>query len=156
MRTVSSPLIVGSRIIGSTGSGGGGNYVVAVDPTATPAEAYRVTSSAPYVPTSVACGDLVFLWSDKGIVTCIRADDGHVFWRERVGGEYSSSPVRAGDQVLALSDEGEVVVVAATEDYHLIGKVYLGSRSRATPAVDQHGVYFRTESELMHLPAKSN
>ena len=104
MRTVSSPVLVGDTVFGSTGSGAGGNYVAAIDmPSA--AVKYRVTQQAPYVPTPVARGNLVFLWYDKGVVTCIDADTGERHWRERVGGNYSGSPVCAGDKVYCIAED---------------------------------------------------
>jgi len=97
MRTVASPVIAGGLIFGSTGSGGGGNYVVAVEPTREPHIEYRVEKAAPYVPTPVAHGDLLFLWYDKGIVTCVDAPSGKQIWQKRIGSNFSGSPVRVGD-----------------------------------------------------------
>jgi hypothetical protein len=151
-RTVSSPVIVGDKIFGSTGSGGGGNYLVAVDVSGEPREAYRVTDSAPYVPTSVTRDDLAFLWSDAGIITCLEIPTGKEVWRKRVGGNYSSSPVRLGDQLIGVAETGEVTLLAAGREYQLLGKNSLGAPSRATPALTEEAVYFRTESELLALP----
>jgi len=97
-RCVSSPFIAGDLILGSCGSGGGGNFVSAIKPpadptTGKPALAYQIKQSAPYVPTGVAAANLAWLWSDAGIVTCIDAPTGKVRYQERVGGNYFGSPV---------------------------------------------------------------
>lgn len=147
MRTVSSPTIVGDIVFGSTGSGGGGNYVVAID-LQTKTIKYKIEQQAPYVPTPVAHGDLVFLWYDKGIVRCIDANSGETHWRERVGGNYSGSPVRAGDHLYCIAENGEVVVLAAAEQFKLLGKSALGEDSRSTPAVANGKMYLRTYSML--------
>ena len=58
MRTVSSPIVAGDLIVATTGSGGGGNYLVAVRPGPKPEVAYRITTQAPYVPApspTMAC-----------------------------------------------------------------------------------------------------
>ena len=81
MRTVSSPIVAGELLLGTTGSGGGGNYLVAVRPGPTPEVAYRITTQAPYVPTPIANDGLIYLWYDKGIVSCIRAEDGRRVWQ---------------------------------------------------------------------------
>ena len=78
-------------VFGSCGSGAGGNYVVAVKPGKNPQVAYKVDKTAPYVPTSVAKGDLAFLWSDAGVITCIDATNGKSLWQKRVGGNFSAS-----------------------------------------------------------------
>jgi len=147
MRTVSSPLLVGDIVFGSTGSGGGGNYVVAID-LQTKSVKYEIKKQAPYVPTPVAHGDLVFLWSDKGIVTCIDAVSGESYWSERVGGNFSGSPVRAGDKIYCIAEDGVVVVLAASKEYKMICKTGLGEDSRSTPAIANGKMFLRTYSKL--------
>jgi outer membrane protein assembly factor BamB len=158
LRTVSSPVVAGGLVFGSCGSGGGGNYVVAVRPGNAQGRAaelaYKVTASAPYVPTSVAKGDLLFLWSDKGIATCIKAATGDKVWQKRVGGDFFGSPVRVGDRLYAISLDGEVVVLAASENYDLLGRNPLGETSRATPAVAGGAMYLRTLSHLFSIGGK--
>ena len=41
-----------------------------------PSLAYKLRRSIPYVPTSLAKENLLFLWSDAGIVTCAEARPG--------------------------------------------------------------------------------
>ncbi len=158
LRTVSSPVVAAGLVFGSCGSGGGGNYVVAVRPGNAQGRAaelaYKITASAPYVPTSVAKGDLLFLWSDKGIATCIKAATGDKVWQKRVGGDFFGSPVRVGDRLYAISLDGEVVVLAASENYELLGRNPLGESSRATPAVAGGVMYLRTYSHLVSIGGK--
>lgn len=151
-RTVSSPVIKGEMIFGSTGSGGGGNYFVAArSDGAQPTLAYKIETQAPYVPTSVARGDLVFLCGDAGIVSCLDLNSGEVHWRKRIGGNYSSSPVRAHDKIYCTSMDGEVVVLAADKEFQELGRTSLGEGCRSTPAVANGCMYLRTFSELMSI-----
>jgi outer membrane protein assembly factor BamB len=151
MRTVSSPIIAHDLILGTTGSGGGGNYVVALQAGEQPEIAYEVRKQAPYVPTPVAWGSYVFLWSDKGIVTCIRASDGEQVWQERVGGNYSGSPVVISGRLLCIDEEGMVVVLAADVRFQLLGKNMLGEASRSTPAAANGQLLLRTYSHLFSI-----
>lgn len=157
-RSVSSPIIAGGLIFGSCGSGGGGNYLVALRPPenqgASPEIAYKIESSAPYVPTPVALGDLVFLWSDNGIVTCARASSGKTLWQKRVGGNYHGSPICAGGRLYCIRDDGEVTVVAAAEKYELLGRNQLGEESRSTPAVAHGRLYLRSCAHLVSVGGK--
>lgn len=150
-RSVSSPVVIGDLIFGSCGSGQGGNYVVALRPGAQPKIAYKIDRAAPYVPTSVARADLLFLWGDNSIVTCVNAPTGETLWHERVGGNFSGSPVRVADRIYCISAEGEVVVLAASTQFELIGRYPLGEGSRSTPAVAGGRIYFRTVSHLISL-----
>jgi outer membrane protein assembly factor BamB len=155
-RTVSSPLVKGDMIFGSTGSGGGGNYLVAVrSDGGKPTLAYKVTNQAPYVPTSVVRGNLLFLMSDGGIASCLDITTGEAHWRERIGGNYSSSLVRAADKVIAVSMDGEVVVLAAEKEFKELGRVSLGEGCRSTPAIANGCLYLRTFSHLMSIGGKT-
>jgi outer membrane protein assembly factor BamB len=155
-RPVASPIIVDGLILGSCGEGSGNNTMVAVRPGSknggSPEQVYKLDkTSAPYVPTMVAAGDLVFLWGDRGVVTCIDGKSGSIHWRERVGGNFSGSPVRAGDKIYCISADGEVVVLAASKEYKLLGRNPLNELSRSTPAIVGSHMYLRTESHLVCL-----
>jgi outer membrane protein assembly factor BamB len=154
-RSVSSPVIAAGLIVGSCGSGGGGNYVVAVRPPtnkgSSPEIAYKIETSAPYVPTPVAVDNLVFLWGDNGIVTCIRAASGETVWQKRVGGNYHGSPICVGGRLYCIREDGEVTVVAANDKYELLGRNSLGEESRSTPAVADGRMYLRTASHLVSV-----
>jgi outer membrane protein assembly factor BamB len=158
-RTVSSPVLAGGLAMATCGSGGGGNYLVAVRLGATAGAngsrvAYQVKQSAPYVPTPIARGDRLFLWNDKGIVSCVEAGTGRSLWRERVEGDFSGSPICIRDRLYAISEAGEVVVVAAADRFELLGRTALGEESKSTPAVAGGRLYLRTESRLFSLGGK--
>jgi outer membrane protein assembly factor BamB len=158
MRTVSSPVLAGGLIFGSTGSGGGGNYVTAVQPGNNAHVAYNVRRQAPYVPTAVAKDDAVFLWSDIGVVTCIAAATGEVHYGERAhDGGFSGSTILAGDKVYCISDDGVLVSIAAdTKALKVLGKTPLGEGSRSTPAVSGGRMFLRTYSHLICVGNKAS
>ncbi len=155
MRTVSSPQLAGNLVIGTTGSGGGGNYVVAIKPGEKPEEVYRIKTQAPYVPTPVINGDLMFLWFEGGIVTCVDAKTGEKHWQQRIGGKFWGSPVIAGDKVYNVSEAGEVIVLAADKTFKEFGRMQLGEGSHSTPAISGGRMYLRTYSKLFSLGGKS-
>ncbi|MCL6501728.1 MAG: PQQ-like beta-propeller repeat protein, partial [Pirellulales bacterium] len=132
----------------------GGNYVAAVQPGSSdgpPQLVYRIDNQAPYVPTAIAVGELLFLWSDGGIVTCLHAATGKTLWRQRVGGSFSGSPICVDGKLYAIDDDGTVVVLAAAEEYKLLGRTNLGEESRSTPAVAGGRMYLRTYSHLISV-----
>jgi len=158
-RSVSSPVIGAGVLIGTTGSGGGGNYLAAVklggqgDVTETHL-AYKITQAAPYVPTPVIRGDRIFMWNRMGIVSCAKVANGEVVWRERVGGEYYGSPVCLDERLFCVSNAGEVVVVAATDEFKLLGRTDLGEACNSTPAVAGGRLYVRTAEHLISVGGK--
>ncbi|ADB16823.1 Pyrrolo-quinoline quinone [Pirellula staleyi DSM 6068] len=156
MRTVSSPVLVGGLVVGTTGSGGGGNYVIALKPGPQPEIAYEVRKEAPYVPTPVARGNLLFLWSDKGIVHCLKSDTGEEVWKKRVGGVgYSGSPIRVQDKLICVDEAGLVVVLSATDTFAELARIDLKEECRSTPAVSNGRLYIRTISHLFSVGGKT-
>ncbi|UUO07534.1 PQQ-binding-like beta-propeller repeat protein [Blastopirellula sp. J2-11] len=153
MRSVSSPVVIDGVAYGSCGSGGGGNYVVAVNPE-TGETLYRFERSAPYVPGAVGKNGLTYLWYDKGIVTCLRTADGEKVWQQRIGGNYSGSPILCGDRLINISEEGEVVILAAGDAFQELGRFSLGEGSKASPAAANGKLYIRTDSQLFCLGEK--
>jgi len=158
IRVTGSPVVAGGLIFAQCGSGGSGKRMVAIRPpdqaTGNPAEvAYRIEGSIPYVPTPVAYGNWLFLWTDSGIVSCVDTRTGERVWRERVGGTYFGSPVRVGNRIYCISREGEVVVLGAQEEFQLLGRTDLEEPSHSTPAVADGVMYLRTFSHLMALAA---
>jgi outer membrane protein assembly factor BamB len=148
MRVVSSPVVMGDIVFGSTGSGGGGNYVSAFRMSETPKLLYSIRRSAPYVPSVVAENGLAFLFGDKGIVSCIQIDTGETLWQERISDGFSGSPIIAAGKVFCMSEDGTVWVLNAGREFQLLAKNELGKHTRSTPAVAKGKMYLRTESHL--------
>ena len=153
-RTVASPVAANQAglVLASCGEGPGGHWLVAVRPGsggARPDVAYKITRNTPYVPTPLVKGDRLYYWSDSGVVTCAKADTGETVWQEKVGGSFFGSPVCAGDTLYCVSKRGEVVAVAASDEFKLLGKTDLGEKSDATPAVAGGRMYLRTWGHLL-------
>ncbi|MCX6924567.1 MAG: PQQ-binding-like beta-propeller repeat protein [Verrucomicrobia bacterium] len=153
-RVVSSPIMAAGLIIGTCGSGGGGNYLSAVRPGSAAKKlevVYTIKKSAPYVPTSVCVGERLFLWSDGGIVSCVQASSGEVKWQERVGGNYFSSPLWVDGRLFCVSTKGEVVVVEASDRFQLLARNPLGEVTHSTPAVAGGRMYIHTTKSLISV-----
>jgi outer membrane protein assembly factor BamB len=156
LRTTGSPLLAAGTLFATNGAGTAGKYLVAVRPGipeqgVRPEILYRIKEAVPYVITPVAKWPLVFLWTDRGVATCIDGPTGKVHWRERIGGEYLGSPVRVGDRIYCVARSGEMVVLAAAESFKLLARFDLGEPSNSTPALDGGVMYLRTVSHVMAL-----
>jgi outer membrane protein assembly factor BamB len=152
-RSISSPIIAGDLVLGSCGSGAGGNVLAAIRPPTTPdakepALAYQLKKSAPYVPTGICQDNLIWLWSDAGIVTCLTAATGDVRYQERVGGNFFGSPVLADGRLYCVSAEGELVAVRASDKFNVLGRYDLNETCRSTPAVALGCLFVRCERHL--------
>jgi outer membrane protein assembly factor BamB len=152
LRCVSSPIVAGGLVFISSGVGGNGKFLVAARPGSAdgpPTEAYRLQQSIPNVPTPIVADDLLFLWHDRGYVSCYDVSTGERHFLERVGGNFHSSPVRIGDRIFCASREGEMVVLAADREFKVLARNTLDEPCHATPAVAHNRLYVRTESTLL-------
>jgi len=153
-RCVGSPILAAGLIIAACGTTEP-QQVTAVRPPSkgAPAKiAYTIEKYAPYVPTPIAKGDLVFLWGDSGRLACLRAATGEQLWKAKLETEFYGSPILVGDRLYCISQKGEVFVVAADSDkFSLLGRSPLGEPSYATPAIAAGTLYLRTFSHLISI-----
>ena len=138
-RVVGSPQLYEDLVFGSYGSGLSAQRLVAVRAprkggVKEPKVAYDVSQSPPLVPSCLIKDDLLFLWTDSGIASCLDAATGKRHWRERVGGNYYSSPVWIDGRLYCTSKEGDVVVLAADKKFKLLAKNPLGEKCFAINA----------------------
>ena len=158
-RCVGSPVFAHGLIIASYGFGNRGTRLVAVRPGSKdkniePKLVYDITKSGPLVPTLLVKNDLLFLWADDGNVTCVRAATGEQIWRQRVDGSFYGSPVCVNDRLYCISKKGDVVVLAASDEFQLLARVPLGELSYGTPAVGNGVMYIRTYRHLISVGGK--
>ena len=154
-RVVATPLVTSDLLIGSCGSGGGGNYLVAIKPDNFSSGASNENSqpeytvrSANYVPCPVAVGDLLFIFNDKGVVHCVDLKTGKPHWKQRVSTGFSASPVANGSHVYAVDEDGTVHVIKVDKAFEQVSKFSLGEPARATPMITKDRIFFRTASQL--------
>lgn len=160
MRTVSSMTYGNGVVIASCGSGGVGKYMRAIDPTgngdvtATHIRYERLEKEQlHYVPTPIVFGEHLYLWCDRGIVCCVALSSGETIWSERIGGNFSGSPVCIDGKLYGVSENGDVVVLEAATEFRELGRSPLGDGSHSSPAVANGRLYLRGFGRLASLRA---
>jgi len=130
-------------------------FVVAVRPggrgdiTATHV-AWRHDKAVASVPSPLAVGGYLFALKDGGVMSCLDAKSGAVLWQQRLParGNYFASPVAGDGKVYAVSEEGDVSVIAAKPAYELIATNSMGERTMASPAISAGRILIRTDENL--------
>lgn len=153
-RAVASPVIAGDLILGTCGFVTAQKHFVAIRPgvTGKPEEVWRIEKQVSYLPTPLVKGNRVFACSELGFASCIDVADGKVIWQERVpGGGYSASPICVGDRLYCVSNEGEVLVLAAADQFQVLARNSLGEATQSTPAIGHGRIYFRTKGHLIGI-----
>jgi outer membrane protein assembly factor BamB len=113
--------------------------------------AWKHLKDVPDVPTPVCDGKRVYLFDDRGVVTCLDAKTGTVIWGpERTArGIVSSSPILADGKLYITNEEGITSVVAAGE-FKLLATNTLPSDGKmlSSFAVSGNRLYLRTPTHL--------
>ena len=81
---------------------------------------------------------------DGGIAYCWRCSDGKEMWKQRLGGNVSSSPILAGGNIYVSNEGGTTFVFRATpRGFQSVAKNQLGDEAFATPAFCGNRIYAR-------------
>ncbi len=113
--------------------------------------AWTLSKGAPKTPSMLLVGDELYFVSDAGIATCIDARTGRVHWTERVGGNYSASPLLADGRIYLQNEEGMGVVLAPGKTFQPLARNSLGERTLASYAVTDGALFIRTEAHLYRI-----
>jgi outer membrane protein assembly factor BamB len=115
--------------------------------------AWRYARSAvPEKPSMLLVGDLLYMVDDKGgIVTCLEARTGKEVWSERIGGNYSASPIYADGRLYFCSEEGKTTVLAPGRTFKKLAENKLDEGFMASPAVAGKAFFLRTKTHLYRI-----
>jgi outer membrane protein assembly factor BamB len=103
-------------------------------------------------PSPLLVGDEIYVVSDKGgVLTCLDAHTGEERYAERLGGNFSASPLFADGKIYLGNHEGEVFVVAPGPKFELLSQSSLDGQIMASPAAVGEELYFRTAASLYRL-----
>jgi outer membrane protein assembly factor BamB len=110
----------------------------------------------PTMPSPLVVNGLVFMVSDHGIATCLDRNTGERLWQERLGGEFSSSPILADDKLFFCNREGAVFVIRPSRKFTKIAVNKMDSAIMATPAAVNNELYIRTEKSIYRIQNNVN
>jgi len=112
---------------------------------------WRLKRSVSNKPSVLLIGDHVYMIADGGIASCVEAKTGKVVWSERVGGNYSASPVTDGERIFFFSEEGKTTAIKAKPEYKVLATSQLDGGFMASPAVHGAGWILRTKTHLYRI-----
>lgn len=109
---------------------------------------WRIKRGAPSTPSPLLVGEELYFVSDGGIASCVNAKTGDRHWMERLGGNYSASPIFANGRVLFLNETGLATWVKADKEFSVLGTNEVPERTFATPAFLDGAMFLRTDENL--------
>lgn len=97
-----------------------------------------------YEPSLLVFEDHVYAITDGGIAYCWSADTGKQSWKERIGGNFSSSPIACNGNIYVANLSGDCFVFEANPaGYENLATNHIGDDCYASPAVSQGELFFR-------------
>lgn len=112
---------------------------------------WQETKGAPSMPSPLVVGDELIMVGDKGVATCLDARTGRLVWSQRLGGNFSSSPLDADGRIYVGNRDGDTFVISAGPTYRLEATNHLDGQIFATPAAVGDALYLRTDEALYRI-----
>lgn len=112
---------------------------------------WRSRRSTPKKPSLTLVDGLLFGVEDGGVAMCWDARTGDVVWQERLGGNYSASPLAAEGRLYCFSEEGKTVVIATGREFKKLAESQLDEGFMASPAVAGKSLILRTRTDLYRI-----
>ena len=106
------------------------------------------------MPSAVARDGTMYAISDSGILTSYDVATGAEKTRNRIGGDFSASPILAGDSLYISNRKGIVTIVQANNELTVVSKHDFGSPILASPAVIGNDLIVRTEDAVFRITSK--
>lgn len=113
--------------------------------------AWRVKRGVSNKPSILLIDDLIYMIGDTGIVSCVEAKTGGVVWQQRIGGEYSASPVYADGKIWMFSEDGKATVLKPGRTFEQLAVNQLDDGFLASPAIAGKAFYLRTRTHLYRI-----
>ncbi len=112
---------------------------------------WKLNKSVPAKPSALLIGPQIYMVDDRGIASCVDARTGEVLWHERIGGEFSSSPVWADGRIYVFDENGKATVLADGRQFKLLAANHLDAGCMASPAVAGKSLLVRTKTHLYRI-----
>ncbi len=115
---------------------------------------WTVLKGIPQKPSPIIHQGLIYVMADNGVASCFRAIDGEEVWKQRIGGDYSSSPLLAGGHIYFGSHDGKVTVIKPGIEGEVVAENQIDGQIMASPAAVDHALLWRTDKALYRMDSK--
>jgi outer membrane protein assembly factor BamB len=116
--------------------------------------AWKFKKQVPSSPSPLLVDDLIYMVNDKGILTCLDARNGAEVYTERLGGNFSASPLSADGKIYLFDEAGKGYVVKPGRSFELLAENELPGRVLASPAAVGRALYVRTDAAFYRFEKK--
>ncbi|MFN0195786.1 MAG: PQQ-binding-like beta-propeller repeat protein [Planctomycetaceae bacterium] len=102
-----------------------------------------------YVPSLLQYNGYLYVVEDGGVATCLDAKTGDKKWQQRIGGNFSASPILVGSNLIAIDEAGKATVFEANpEKFVRVAEHQMGDEAFATPVACGNRLYLRVAQQV--------
>jgi outer membrane protein assembly factor BamB len=112
-------------------------------------------SDIPDICSPVSDGELLFMLTTEGSLTCLDVKDGSEVWVEDLGEMFQSSPSIVDGKLVIISEDGTFIVAEIAREYKEISRTELGEHCYASPAFADGRMYIRGVKNLYCIGKKN-
>ncbi len=112
---------------------------------------WKYVRAVPHRSSPILVGDHLFMVDDNGVAACVAAKTGEEVWRQRLGGNFSASPICAEGRIYFCDETGKVTIVAASPQFEILAVNELNDGFMASPAVSGKSLILRTKAALYRI-----
>jgi outer membrane protein assembly factor BamB len=113
--------------------------------------AWTMARAAPHTPSPLLLGDELYVVSDLGVASCLDRTTGTVHWMERLGGNYSASPIVVDGRIYISSEEGMTTVIAPGREFRVLARNTIDGAMLASIAVSNGSFFVRSDTHLYRI-----
>ena len=93
----------------------------------------------------------IYMVDDGGVATCLDTESGAMIWREKVGGNHSSSLILADGVIYSFNEFGDSRQFKADDTFSIVQENKLDVGMFASPAVKGNSLILRTTTHLYRI-----
>ncbi len=116
--------------------------------------AWEVREDVPIGSSPVLAGDLLYMVSDSGMLTCLEAKTGTTVWSERLSDGHGASLLYAEGRIYVPNKEGMTTVIQPGRAFRELAANQLDGGHWASPAVAGSSLLLRTKTHLYRIQNK--
>jgi outer membrane protein assembly factor BamB len=117
--------------------------------------AWKYEKQVPEISSPVLVGNEIYFVSTLGVATCLDAATGTLARQQRLGGNYSASPLAADGKLYFTSREGVTTVLQAGREFKELARNQLFGQTQASIAVAGESLLIRADRVLYCIRSSS-
>lgn len=114
---------------------------------------WKCTENVPGIATPVIANGLIFMVSEKGVLSCLDAKTGQLIWKEKLQGNYNfnTAPVSIADKIYFTEVDGTTTIIKADKKFQTVAENKLEGKFIARPVVSGNSLIMRSDSHIYRI-----